>query len=151
MYIEVVGDMLASSVEGELVGIPVNCIGVAGKGLAAYMKFHLPDTTRLYYKACKRARISTGELTVGNEHEKWWALLPTKYDWRSDSDVGLIDVSLSRLVEYMDANLHPVVKLPQLGCGVNTGGLNYEVMVKPLILKHFEHSHLTAIVYDGTR
>lgn len=147
MLNDIKGDMLKQAPKGEVICMPVNTVGVAGKGLALWMKLHLPHTMDIYIRACRRSTISTGDLVVSCEEDWWIALIPTKYHWKNGSYPALIDLSVARLVRFMEDNFHPVVHMPRLGCGVDTGGLDYNTIVRPILAKYFEKSDLIANVY----
>lgn len=148
MLTDVRGDMLKQAPKGDVIVIPVNTVGAAGKQLAAYMKLALPSTYERYLKACKRGTIATGEMVVTCEKDWWVACFPTKYHWKRPSDTGLMEISLRRLVTYMEEHNLSTVHMPRIGCGKYTGTLNYDTEVRPLIAKYFEDSELTAVVYD---
>lgn len=58
---------------------------------------------------------------------------PTKFDWKKDSDLALIEAGLKEL-KFWTLNEHKIVS-PRLGCGL--GGLNWDRDVKPLVEKYF--------------
>lgn len=146
MINDIVGSLFDAP-RGSLIGIPVNTVGVAGKGLALYMKKRWPNTKDIYDKACRRGTIATGTLIVNDEEEFKVALLPTKYDWRNPSDPKLIEVTLLRLREYMERNAIDECHIPRIGCGETTGMLSYKTVVRPLIVKTFVDTELTVNVY----
>lgn len=137
MVFEHTGNMFQMAPMGALVGIPVNTVGVAGKGLALHMKQRYPEAHEQYKQACRRGRIAGGELLVVDVIAYKLAMLPTKYNWVNPSEPGLIDQTLYRLVEYMRANSIEEAHIPRLGCGVATGMLDYEEDVSPIIQFHF--------------
>lgn len=57
--------------------------------------------------------------------------MPTKHDWRNDSDLGLIVQSARQLVELADWKGLTKVYLPRPGC--TNGKLDWESTVKPAI------------------
>lgn len=147
MYNEITGNMLKLAPQGDIIAIPVNTVGVAGRGLALYMRNHFPETYQRYTRACRKGTIDKGELLVTCENNWWIAAIPTKYRWQNPSVPELIDESLQRLKDYMEKHALAVCHLPELGCGKATGQLSYERDVRPLIEKHFGQSDLVANVY----
>jgi hypothetical protein len=64
--------------------------------------------------------------------------LPTKFDWRKNSDIDLIERGCKELV-WIDYILRMSggtrqIFLPRLGCGL--GGLNWERQVRPIVDAH---------------
>jgi hypothetical protein len=149
MLREVNGDLLKSTPHGSLLGIPVNTVGVAGKGLACYMKIAWPEQYKRYCKDCKRGRIATGELCVYDHPKFQLAMLPTKFYWGNPSDLDLIKVTLTRLLKHMKDHSISVCYLPQIGCGERTGGLDYLTEVKPVIEEVFgSEEKFDVVVYS---
>lgn len=62
--------------------------------------------------------------------------LPTKNNWRDDSDINLIEDSLQRLVQICNNEGWKTVCLTRPGCG--NGHLNWEKDVRPLCLKYLD-------------
>lgn len=151
LIVDIAGDIFLDSAEGDVVCIPVNTVGTAGKGLALHMRLNYPETYKKYLKACKRGRIATGEPTVVYENGRRLALVPTKYEWRNPSDPQLIEISLVRLKKYLKDNGIENCHIPRLGCGETTGRLDYESVVKPLIRKVFANSGIRVTVYEWSR
>lgn len=64
--------------------------------------------------------------------------LPTKFDWRKNSDIDLIERGCKELVwlDYVMRNsgVSKPIFLPRLGCGL--GGLNWERQVRPVVDAH---------------
>lgn len=147
MIKDVVGDLIKDTDPLDLIIIPVNTIGVAGKGLAAWMKFNLPLSHEYYKKQCRKGAIDQRELKVTNLDGRLIALFPTKHNWRNSAIPSLIKSSLIRLRTYMFTNNILSAHMPLIGCGVGTGGLDYNTVVRPLILEIFENTPLTIYVY----
>lgn len=114
------GDLLDSKAQG-LVN-PVNCVGVAGAGLALQFRKRWPVQVAEYAAFCK-----AGKLRPGVIHD---ALLldgrrilsvPTKLDWRENSRLEVVAMGLAGLKAYLEATGMESVALPPLGCGL--GGL----------------------------
>lgn len=155
MLVERSGDMIKSVPQGGVIGIPVNCVGVAGKGLAKWMKVRFPKVTDYYIKQCRNGSIGTGVLSVIDTgwNDVRIALIPTKFHWKPNSPIELIEVSLVRLKSWMLQNDIREVHLPKLGCGNKTGSLDWEQDVKPLFVKIFgsdeAFNERRLIVYRG--
>ncbi len=126
------------SLEVDALVNPVNCIGVAGKGLAAEFKLLYPDNFRVYKKAC-----DSGELRIGKVYwfRKTWDALekelmiinfPTKDHWRYPSRMEYIEKGLEDLKRLIVQERIKTIAIPALGCGL--GGLDWH-KVKPLIVE----------------
>jgi len=147
MLVDIKGDMLKLAPKGSLVGIPVNTVGVAGKGLACYMRERWKKAHEHYVKACRRGRIATGELVTYEVDAFTLAFLPTKYHWPDPSVPDLIKVTLARLDKYMEQNLITECHIPRIGCGETTGTLDYRTEVRPLIEARFGDNNVTDTLY----
>lgn len=148
MLLDVKGDMFKRAPKGALVGIPVNTVGVGGKGLACLMKLRWPEAYKKYCKDCRRGRIASGELCVYDVGDYRLAMLPTKYYWGNPSDKGLITITAKRLLTYMEGTFEEDCYIPQLGCGDKTGTLDYEVDVRPILDEVFGEVGETIHVFD---
>lgn len=114
------GDLLESSCQA-LVN-PVNCLGVAGAGLAKQFRDRWPRQVAKYTAFCRDGKMKPGVL-----HE---ALLPdgrsiisvpTKVNWRDESVLQDVIKGVVALAEHCrDASVTSVA-IPPLGCGL--GGL----------------------------
>lgn len=151
MYSELKANLVKTAPEGNLLIIPVNAVGVAGKGLALYMKMRFKLAHKAYVKACRKGSIATGDLLVVEDDGFQVALFPTKYNWRDrTSDLKLIAVSLQRLKRWMETNHVETAHLPKIGCGKGTGNLDYQNDVKPLIEEVFgDDPNFHVYVYSG--
>ena len=129
------GDMFFGGMQ--TLTIPVNTVGVMGKGLAFRAKSQFPDTFVAYRHVCK-----SGELVMGRPYlykreksldeemaedpasmrltnrETWFLFFPTKRHWRQKSDLEGIEQGL----EWLRANYRregiTSLALPALGCGL---------------------------------
>ena len=143
-YVE--GDLLEGG--ADVVVNAVNCVGVAGKGLALQMRTRYPEATARYAKICALAALQPGLVvaldTAGNG--EWWsdgtgngiswdgrtrlmACVPTKRHWRDASRPG--DVvsgaeALAVLCRRLAAGARRAIEVavPPLGCGL--GGLGWD-------------------------
>lgn len=148
MLIEVQADLLSTLKNKPLLCVPVNTVGVAGKGLACWMRMRYPDAYNHYRKICRRGNMSVGDLTVVGTKDGLLAMFPTKYHWSNPADPELIRNSAERLKEYMVTNGIGSVVMSRVGCGTRTGTLDWETEVKPILLDVFrEDCGLKAYVY----
>lgn len=101
---------------------PVNCVGVAGAGLARQFRERWPEQVAEYAAFCK-----TGRMQPGIVHD---ALLPdgrrlisvpTKNHWKDDSTLEIVAMGLAALKNYLDETGLKTIAVPALGCGL--GGL----------------------------
>jgi len=113
--------------------VKVNGEAVMGKGIALQAAKRFPDLP-----------IHLGQRleTMGNRLNPFPNIslfcFPTKWDWRDKSDLCLIAVSASQLVDYLTEayiSVKPSVYLPRPGCG--NGQLDWKD-VKPILEKYLD-------------
>ncbi len=118
---------------------PVNCVGVAGKGLALQIKNKYPNWFRFYREACLSKEYAPGILHVYETREpdiKYIIDFPTKKHWKNPSELDWIYQGLLEFNTVLA--LYPEIKsiaMPPIGCG--NGGLSWN-LVKPLILHNLD-------------
>jgi O-acetyl-ADP-ribose deacetylase (regulator of RNase III) len=118
--------------------IPVNCVGVMGKGLALDFKNKYPDLFAQYNEICRLHYLRVGfpEVIYSNAALGSAVLFATKKHWQDKSELiwikrGLLELAATNDLDYVrwrkqTHNIH----IPKLGCGL--GGLNW-ADVRPLI------------------
>lgn len=110
--------------------IPVNRVGVMGKGLALEAKKKYPKTFKEYRGLCLQHEF--GCLSLHREWDNRNVLcLATKEHWREDSNIELIRKSLLRLMNHRQLSIIRSIAIPKIGCGL--GNLNWDEIVYPLI------------------
>lgn len=108
---------------------PVNCVGVAGKGLALAFRQRFPDNHRAYVEACRSKRLKIGTvLSVVFEDSplRYIVNFPTKLHWKDPSQYGYIHQSLQALAQWLKQEAIASVAMPRIGCGL--GGLDWRVI-----------------------
>lgn len=145
---DITGSMLKIAPRGSVIVIPVNTVGVHGRGLALYMRTVYKTSLARYMRLCKSGKINTGDMEVVQEEDFNVALFPTKYQWRNPSCTRLIRRSAIRLRSYLDAHGLTECHLPRVGCGTQTGGLDYFADVRPIFDEVFANSGIQLNVYD---
>lgn len=138
---EQVGDLWDFHNKGEWICITINgnIKGdfelVMGKGCALEAKKIYPNLPEFLGFWIKRDGLCTLTFPVG----KIFAV-PTKYHWRENSNLQLIEISLQQLVRkvnfYSKYESINKVYLPRLGCGL--GNLDWNSQVKPLCEKYLD-------------
>lgn len=129
--------------------IPVNTVGVMGKGLALEAKIRFPRMFLEYQKVCALGALQPGQLMVydllrddGHSLKPHYTLicLPTKRDWRYPSRLSDVEAGLSTLFDHCKELGR--IAIPKLGCG--NGQLDWESQVHPLVKQYFNKrgSHL---------
>jgi O-acetyl-ADP-ribose deacetylase (regulator of RNase III) len=114
------GNLLDSKAKG-LVN-PVNCIGVAGAGLALQFRNRWPVQVAEYTAFCKAGKMRPGVIHDALLPDGRRILsVPTKQHWRDTSRLEVIGLGLAGLKAYLKATGMKSVALPPLGCGL--GGL----------------------------
>lgn len=114
------GNLLDSSCQ--VLVNPVNCVGVAGKGLAKRFKDRWPQQVAEYSEFCRAGKMRPGVI-----HE---ALLPdgrsilsvpTKRHWLDRSDLDDVMRGIEAIADHCRENEVASIAIPPLGCGL--GGL----------------------------
>lgn len=111
--------------------IPVNLLGVMGKGLALQAKKQCPGLFNSYKKFCDRGEIDIGYNVYweSSDYPKGILLLATKIDWRYPSRVEYVKEGLIHFAESYEKWGIKSIAFPRLGCGA--GGLDW-INVEPL-------------------
>jgi O-acetyl-ADP-ribose deacetylase (regulator of RNase III) len=127
------GDLFASTAAEALV-IPVNTVGVWGKGLARQAKTRWPNVADGHRVACRSGQVRTGRVWAAKTGQMGWPCwllcLPTKRHWRDPSRLDWIGDGLADLAVAIPRLRIVAVAVPALGCG--NGGLDW-ADVQPLI------------------
>ena len=123
----------------EALVVPVNCVGVAGAGLALAFKQRYPEWYRSYHGCCADHLLTPGRLYLYDHHpsmleDKLFTIVnfPTKYHWKDRSRLEYIQWGLDNLacilvLEPPERFVHLAVTsiaIPALGCGL--GGLDWD-------------------------
>ncbi len=129
------GDLLASGAEAMV--NPVNCVGVAGAGLAKAFRLRWPAAYEDYRHACNWGWLRSGRIVpvlAPDPSRDTQAVLilhfPTKRHWRTPSRLEDIEAGLPVLATYLRDYAVRSIAVPALGCGL--GGLDWQD-VRPLI------------------
>lgn len=123
------GDLLTSSAQALV--IPVNCVGVAGCGLALQCKQKYPLWYQAYREVCRQMCLGAPVVHLLKEPEgKVLVSFPTKYHYRDASDLTAIQQGLEQMA--ILSTLHEITSIafPKLGCGA--GGLSWQ-RVQPVM------------------
>lgn len=125
------------SLGADVLVCPVNCLGVAGAGLARAFRLRWPAWGEAYLQAYKDKKIHPGEIWMWREPQSKTivASLPTKEHYLDNSPVELIERSLKRFAEILRASRPRKIAVPALGCGL--GKLSFDV-VRPVIEEHLK-------------
>ena len=140
------GDIFAQPVEA--IVNPVNCVGVAGAGLALQFRRRHPDAFQAYRRACAERRLRPGRIFLfdtGRDSPRWIVHFPTKRHWRDRSAIGDIEAGLRGLAATLAGHGIRSVAIPPIGCGL--GGLDWRA-VRPLITACLADMPLTVIVLE---
>jgi O-acetyl-ADP-ribose deacetylase (regulator of RNase III) len=110
-----------------LIVIPVNTVGVMGKGLALEFKNKYFDTYLRYRNACQDKTLHIGTIcTYKIAEDKYAIMFPTKTDWRYPSKIEYIETGLKVLKRLLQIYPSMSIAIPPLGCGC--GGLDKDVV-----------------------
>lgn len=100
----------------------VNCVGVAGAGLAKQFRDRWPDQVGEYSIFCRSGRMRPGVVHDALLPDGRRILsIPTKRHWREPSRLEDVAAGLAGLRTYLNETGLVSVALPALGCGL--GGL----------------------------
>ena len=127
------GDLLADSAQA-LVNT-VNTVGVMGKGIALQFKELFPENYKIYRKACKDGKFTTGMLLITESQKlsgtKLIINFPTKTTWRKPSEYSYIESGLEALRNKIQEIGIQSIAIPPLGS--HNGGLDW-ARVKRMII-----------------
>lgn len=108
--------------------IPVNCVGVAGAGLAKEFKDKFPERFyKLYAYACNDGKIAPGKVfctKTGLHIPEKLVFFPTKRHWRDKSTLEDVEAGLIDLIRIIEEFNLGTIAIPKLGCGL--GGLEWK-------------------------
>ena len=113
------GDILAD--DADAIVVPVNTVGVMGKGLALQVARRYPSILSIYKAALRSKQLEIGKVYVVSH--PLMILFPTKADWRNPSQLEYIQAGLVSLTEAIAKQGLRSVAVPALGCGL--GGLDW--------------------------
>lgn len=133
---------------------PINVVGVMGKGLAKQFKERVPGLFDFY-----RGRYGTSpddierrlfQLEVFSlSASKKVLLFPTKGDWRKPAIPLAIRANLITLVEHYETMGITSLGVPKLGCGEDTGQLDWDKEIGPMVRGCFDSVPLPVKVVLG--
>lgn len=132
--------------------VPVNMVGIAGKGLAKQFKERYPGWYSAYAQDCHTRLIRTEGYSIWrdpDDKDRVIYSMPTKVHWRDNSNLNLIMTSLIKLAEVARREELYSIAIPAIGCG--EGKLDWDEDVYPLIksiLSHMEASIGIYMPYD---
>jgi len=121
----------------------VNCVGVAGRGIALAFKKRFPRNFRYYREQCLAGRLKPGYVLPCSDGMRMLLNVATKDHWRDPSRLVWIRVILQELAWYLPGKVASVA-VPALGCG--NGGLAWRD-VKPLIEQSMNLAEVDVRVY----
>lgn len=149
MIREIDGDVFQT--QQDTVLCPCNAAGAMGAGLAQQVKQRYPDVYALYLQCYPKASIETVDrqlartlLTTKLPDRKRILLFCTKYHWKENADVSLIEANLMHLKTAWKRLEIGTLAMPLIGCG--KGKLHWERQVKPILMKHFGETEHDIVV-----
>lgn len=143
------GDIWKSG--AETVVVPVNCVGIMGKGMALQCKRRYPRVYGEYIQDCARRLIEPGDVFHyqtwdASAPQKWVLCAATKNHWRAGSQLRWVERCIREIDRTCCADRNGVVAVPMLGCGL--GGLKWED-VRPIMEERLgESTETTFLVYE---
>lgn len=123
----------------------VNTVGVMGKGIAKTFKEIYPAMFAEYQRLCEERRFGIGMLWLYRTPHKWILNFPTKQQWRQPSRPEFIEAGLKKFIASYAAQGITSIAFPRLGCG--NGELDWESVVRPLMLKYLDRVPIDVFVY----
>ncbi len=149
------GDVLATS--AQVLVIPVNCQGVAGRGVALQAKQQFPKWFETYRLVCQKGDMHLGKVTSmyvpTDKGYRYFLNFPTKGDWRRPSQLASLESGLAATVgkcrrRFSDILIPPgpvqSIAFPKLGCGA--GDLSWED-VRPLMESYLSQLSCEVLIY----
>ncbi len=124
----------------------VNTVGVMGRGIALTFKQIYPDMFKQYQQMCERKELRIGTLWLYRTPHKGILNFPTKEDWRQPSKAEYIEAGLKKFVSVYSTLGITSIAFPKLGCG--NGGLDWERIVKPMMLHHLKDLPIDIFLYE---
>jgi len=122
---------MPAEVPGIVLVDPVNCVGVAGKGLALEFKIHYPSQhVAVYTNLCKQSSLKLGQVAYykSTTTEPSIVYFPTKFHYNDKSHISNIALGLCDMKKVVIAFGIKSLAVPALGCGL--GGLEFEPVRK---------------------
>lgn len=113
---------------------PVNCVGVAGAGLAKQFRDRWPRQVAGYTAFCRAGRMRPGVV-----HEavlpdgRVMLSVPTKRHWRDRSRLPDVAAGILAMVEWCERTEPTSIAIPPLGCGL--GGLPQHQVLNEINLR----------------
>ena len=113
---------------------PVNCVGVAGRGLALEFKKKYPGNFKYYRDLCSTGRVHIGKICsharIGQKPKYIWNV-PTKLDWSKPSKIEYIEKAGKAIATAVGVLGIKSIAIPALGCGC--GQLDWTIVKELLI------------------
>jgi hypothetical protein len=113
-----------------------------GKGIAVKFRDYVPGLYSYYrsiYKDIPPKFASIHRLEIFRvDAERNVLLFPTKADWRNPSIPEVIEANLHQLADRFEELGITSLGLPAIGCGHNTGQLDWHRVVRPMVFRHLE-------------
>jgi O-acetyl-ADP-ribose deacetylase (regulator of RNase III) len=126
----------------------VNCVGVAGKGIALEFRKRFPSYYKSYQWLCNNGHMQVGRVAITENKQsgpKYIISFPTKKHWKNPSFLPWILDGLNDLrFMILEHNIKSIA-IPPLGCG--NGRLNY-ADVKPIIIEKLSDLDCRIEVYE---
>ena len=122
---------------------PVNCVGVAGCGLALQFRQRYPKHHDAYFAACQAGDVQLGRSLLSVDPSRLVVHFPTKLHWRDRSHLADIAAGLDTLAEQLVGLGGRVIALPALGCGA--GGLWWSE-VHPLLQRFASRGIIPSVI-----
>lgn len=137
------GDIFLSPLHS--VAIPVNTVGVMGKGLAAQARAKFPDVDKQYRRACREKLLTPQTpFLCKPDGSRWFLMFATKRHWRDPSRLEDIVAGLRWVEENYEREGIKSLALPALGCGL--GGLKW-AKVGPLMCQTLARMKIQSAIY----
>jgi O-acetyl-ADP-ribose deacetylase (regulator of RNase III) len=130
--------------KAEAIVIPVNIVGVMGKGLALQCKENYPQAYTRYYADCKNGHLQIGRTCLYTINRQCLIMLPTKSHWSHPSQYGYIEAGIKSLIENNHYWELASIAFPKLGCG--EGELDWS-SVKEIMSTLLKDCYFGSIIY----
>jgi O-acetyl-ADP-ribose deacetylase (regulator of RNase III) len=127
----------------------VNCVGVAGKGIALQFKQRFPSYYNTYQYLCRNGHMKPGRVAISESKSKtgprYIISFPTKKHWKNPSQLQWIIDGLDDLRFIIAEYKIKSIAIPPLGCG--NGRLDYKE-VKNIMIEYLNDLDCYIEIYE---
>lgn len=119
IVIRATDDMLCMASWIDVMVNPVNCKGIMGKGLALAFKEYCPEQYEAYREMCMNEELTIGKIHIYYHKKDNVTIInaPTKKHWIDSSNLNDVELTISKIRDYLLEHPFYTVAMPMLGTG----------------------------------